>query len=74
MKNKKESTRIHIERARHNLSQKKLAEKVGASSKTISDIELGINSNPSTELMLRIANFFKVSIEYLMRLNEKDNL
>ena len=66
MKNK-----IKIERARHNLTQQDLAEKIGVSRQTINAME----SNkyvPSTVLALKIARLFKLSVEELFLLDEND--
>jgi putative transcriptional regulator len=66
MKNK-----IKIERARHNLTQQDLAEKIGVSRQTINAME----SNkyvPSTVLALKIARLFRLSVEELFLLDEND--
>jgi putative transcriptional regulator len=66
MKNK-----IKIERARHNLTQQDLAEKIGVSRQTINAME----SNkyvPSTVLALKIARLFQLSVEELFLLDEND--
>lgn len=66
MKNK-----IKIERARHNLTQQDLAEKIGVSRQTINAME----SNkyvPSTVLALKIARLFKLTVEELFQLDEND--
>ncbi len=66
MKNK-----IKIERARHNLTQQDLAEKIGVSRQTINAME----SNkyvPSTVLALKIARLFRLSVEEIFLLDEND--
>jgi putative transcriptional regulator len=66
MKNK-----IKIERARHNLTQQDLAEKIGVSRQTINAME----SNkyvPSTVLALKIAGLFQLTVEELFQLDEND--
>jgi putative transcriptional regulator len=66
MKNK-----IKIERARHNLTQQDLANKIGVSRQTINAME----SNkyvPSTVLALKIARLFQLSVEELFQLDEND--
>jgi putative transcriptional regulator len=66
MKNK-----IKIERARHNLTQQDLAEKIRVSRQTINAME----SNkyvPSTVLALKIAGLFQLTVEELFQLDEND--
>jgi putative transcriptional regulator len=66
MKNK-----IKIERARHNLTQQDLANKIGVSRQTINAME----SNkyvPSTVLALKIARLFQMSVEEIFLLEEND--
>jgi len=66
MKNK-----IKIERARHNLTQQDLANKIGVSRQTINAME----SNkyvPSTVLALKIARLFQLSVEEIFLLDEND--
>jgi putative transcriptional regulator len=62
---------IKIERARHNLTQQDLAEKIGVSRQTINAME----SNkyvPSTVLALKIARLFQLKVEELFLLDEDD--
>jgi len=63
-------TNIHVERARHKITQTELAEKVGTTCQSIHAIEVG-KSNPSILLAIKIAIFFKVSVEYLFNLKEE---
>ena len=55
---------IKVERARHDLTQAQLAEKLGISRQTVQAIETG-KFNPSVTLALKMARFFKVTVEYL---------
>ena len=55
---------IKVERARHSLTQGDLAEKVGVSRQTIYAIENN-KFNPSVTLAIKMARFFKVTVEYL---------
>ncbi len=60
---------IKVERARHNLTQADLAEKLGVSRQTIHAIEKG-KFNPSVTLAIKMARFFKVTVEYLFTLED----
>ena len=53
---------IKVQRAIHELTQAELAEKVGVSKWTISQMELN-NYNPSVALAMRIARLFKKPVE-----------
>lgn len=53
---------IRVERAKLDISQQDLAEKVNVSRQTIHSIERG-KKIPSVELAIRMAQFFKVSVE-----------
>jgi len=53
---------IRILRAKNDITQDKLAEKVGASRQTISAIERG-RYNPSIELAFKIAEYFDCDVE-----------
>lgn len=66
MKNK-----IKVERAKMNLTQQELAEKVQVSRQTINSIEAG-KYVPSTVLALKIARVFEISIDHLFELEEGD--
>jgi putative transcriptional regulator len=61
--------RIRVFRAEHRLSQAELAEAIGVSRKTISTIEVG-RFVPSTIIALKIARYFRVSVEDVFSLNE----
>ena len=62
---------IKVERARHDLTQAQLAEKLGVSRQTIHAIEKN-KFNPSVTLAIKMAQFFKVTVEYLFTLEEED--
>ncbi|MDY2587903.1 helix-turn-helix transcriptional regulator [Winogradskyella aquimaris] len=62
---------IKIERARHNLTQADLAEKIGVSRQSINAIEKG-KYVPSTVLALKMARLFKMSVEDLFTLEIDD--
>jgi len=62
---------IKVERARHNLTQGDLAEKVGVSRQTINSIETK-KYVPSTVLALKIAHVFQIPLEELFQLEEDD--
>ena len=60
---------IKVERARHNLTQADLAEKVRVSRQTIYAIE-NDKFNPSVTLAIKMARFFNVTVEYLFDIEE----
>ncbi|MDF2158034.1 helix-turn-helix transcriptional regulator [Algoriphagus sp. CAU 1675] len=62
---------IKIERARHNLTQQDLADKVSVSRQTINSIEAG-KYVPSTVLALKIARVFELPLEEIFELEEGD--
>ena len=62
---------IKIERARHDLTQGDLAEKVGVSRQTINSIETK-KYVPSAVLALKIAQVFQMPVEDLFELEEDD--
>jgi len=62
---------IKIERARHDLTQGDLAEKVGVSRQTINSIETK-KYVPSAVLALKIARVFQLPVEDLFELEEDD--
>lgn len=55
---------VKVERARHDLTQADLAEKLGVSRQTIHAIENN-KFNPSVTLAIKMARFFEVTVEYL---------
>jgi len=60
---------IKVERARHDLTQAQLAEKLGVSRQTIHAIERN-KFNPSVTLAIKMAHFFKVTVEYLFDIED----
>ncbi len=62
---------IKVERARHDLTQAQLADKLGVSRQTIHAIEKN-KFNPSVTLALKMARFFNVTVEYLFEIEEGD--
>ena len=62
---------IKVERARYNMTQQDLAEKVSVSRQTINSIEAG-KYVPSTVLALKISRIFSVSLEEIFQLEEGD--
>jgi len=62
---------IKVERARHNLTQAALADKVNVSRQTINSIEIG-KFVPSSILILKIANVFGTSVEEIFTLEDAD--
>lgn len=62
---------IKVERARNNLTQGDLAEKVGVSRQTINSIETK-KYIPSAVLALKIARIFQISVDALFELEDDD--
>jgi len=62
---------IKVERARHDMTQADLAEKIQVSRQTIHAIEKG-KFVPSTILALKMARFFEIKVEELFILEEGD--
>jgi putative transcriptional regulator len=62
---------LKVERARHNLTQGELAQKVGVSRQTINSIEAN-RYVPSTVLALKISSVFKVTVNDLFTLDTSD--
>lgn len=62
---------IKVERARMNITQAELAEKVNVSRQTINSIEIG-KYVPSTLLALKIAKVFNISVNEIFSLEEED--
>ncbi|MBA5792619.1 helix-turn-helix transcriptional regulator [Flavobacterium sp. xlx-214] len=62
---------IKIERARHNLTQGDLADKVGVSRQTINSIETK-KYIPSAVLALKLAKVFEMKVDDLFELEEDD--
>jgi putative transcriptional regulator len=62
---------IRVERAIVKISQQQLADTIGVSRQTINAIE-SQKYVPSTVLSLKIARFFKKSVEEIFKLEETD--
>ena len=62
---------IKVERAKKNLTQAQLAEKVNVSRQTINAIELG-KFNLSTILALKMAKVFECAVEDIFELEDSD--
>lgn len=60
------NSRIKDLREDHDLTQQQLAEQIGITQRKYSYVETGVQ--PLTaELLIKLANFYKVSIDYLLR-------
>ena len=62
---------LKVERAKMNITQQELADKVGVSRQTINSIE----SNrfiPSTTLAIKLSDLFKTTVNELFELEEDD--
>ena len=64
---------IKVERAKQNMTQQDLAEKIGVSRQTINSIE-SQKYIPSTVLALKIAKIFNIKVEEIFELEEDDFL
>jgi putative transcriptional regulator len=62
---------IKVERAKHNLTQAKLAEIIGVSRQTINAMELN-KYVPSTVLALKISELFKKPVNEIFFLEAED--
>ena len=62
---------LRVERARVRMTQQELADKTGVTRQTIVAIEQG-KFNPSTDLALKMARVFGVTIEALFELEDTD--
>lgn len=62
---------IKVERAKKDLTQAELAEKIGVSRQAINAIEAG-KFVPSTVLALKMARLFETSVEVIFQLEEGD--
>ncbi len=71
MSGKSMKTRIKELRARYNLTQKELADKVGVRRETIVFLEKG-KYNPSLKLAYNIAKVFKTPIEEIFFFEQDD--
>ena len=64
---------IKVERAKQNMTQQDLAEKIGVSRQTINSVE-SQKYIPSTVLALKIAKVFNTKVDELFQLEEDDFL
>ena len=62
---------IKVERAKLNITQSELAEKIGVSRQTINSIEIG-KYVPSTTLALKLSRHFKITVNEIFELEEDD--
>jgi putative transcriptional regulator len=62
---------IKVERAKKNMTQEDLAQKLGVSRQSINAIEI-CKFVPSTILALKIARYFKVSVHDIFELEKED--
>jgi putative transcriptional regulator len=62
---------LKVERAKLNLTQQQLADKVGVSRQTINSIEAE-RYIPSTSLAIKISNVFDTSVNEIFTLEEGD--
>ena len=61
---------LKVQRAMHDLTQADVAHRIGVTRKSINSIEKG-HFVPSTELALRLARLFGVSVETLFQLTDE---
>ena len=71
MDNTKLTNSIKVFRAKFNISQRELAEEIGVTRKTINTIETG-RFVPSTILSMKIAKYFKTTVEEVFELKEEN--
>jgi putative transcriptional regulator len=62
---------LKVERAKLNITQQELAEKVGVSRQTINSIE-SEKYVPSTLLAIKISEFFKTTVNEIFKLEKGD--
>ena len=62
---------IKVERAKLDLTQQDLADKIGVSRQTINSIEAG-RYVPSTTLSLKISRIFNTTVNDIFKLDEND--
>lgn len=62
---------IKVERAKKNITQEELAVQIGVSRQTINAIETG-RFVPSAILAIKIAKYFKTSVEQIFELEKND--
>lgn len=64
---------LKVERARHDMTQERLAELIGVSRQTINSMEKN-KYVPSTVLALRLSEVFQVSVNELFELTNDDKV
>ena len=64
-------TTLRVERAKLNLTQQELAERVGVSRQTINSIE-SERYVPSTVLAIKLSNVFKTTVNAIFQLEADD--
>lgn len=62
---------IKVERAKKNMTQAELAERIGVSRQAVNSIETG-KFIPSTLLALRMAKIFGISVEQIFQLEDEE--
>jgi putative transcriptional regulator len=62
---------IKVERAKLNITQSELSERIGVSRQTINSIEIG-KYVPSTTLALKLSRLFKITVNEIFELEEYD--
>ena len=65
--------RITELRNKNNLTQHALARELGVSRSSVNAWEMGI-STPSVERIVDISNYFRVTVDYLLGLDDKVNI
>jgi transcriptional regulator with XRE-family HTH domain len=64
--------RVRRRREELGMSQQDLAEKTGILQTLISRLERGVNTNPHTDVLLRLARALRCSVDWLIGLYEED--
>jgi len=67
------NNRIRELRIKHNLKQEELALHINTSQQTISRLERG-EYVPTVDIIIDLANYFKVSVDYLLNLSDSKYL
>lgn len=63
--------RLRIARTKHKWTQKEVANKLGIHQSTYTKYETG-DSDPSSEMLLKLAEIFEVSTDYLLGREQKE--
>lgn len=64
--------RLKVLRQSQNLTLQQLGEKLGATKATIGNLE-NCNKQPSMTMVIKIAEYFNVSVDYLLGLSDDRN-